>query len=490
MPTVLPARERSRRGISVITVTLALCVIIPLVGLGVDLSILYLIKAKLLAAADAAVLAGARALSQGADAAAQRLNAQAAAVKFFNANWPAGFWGTSNLSFPTPTVDDTTHTDYRTITATAYVDAPLYFLRVFGGNNSTVSVAAQAMRRDALVVLVLDRSSSMNRAVAGTGSTACAIMKQDAVEFVKYFAQGRDMVGLVVFSSGQYTYRARTNFDTPDASGNTVTSLINSIQCMDNTASAEALHAAYAELLRVNSATKANVIVFMTDGIPNGVTGDFIPHRISPCGSSINSPMVGVLAQWANNDPTGTTAGLMARTATSVSSSTTFSEENTGNCRFRSNLNQVRYDVSRMPNIDVYGNALAGPYTTYSNPYVSFFGSAADLTSVSLPREITKASANAADNMATTIRSDSILKPMIYTIGLNTDPTGSDAPDEQLLMKIANDPSLATAPGAGPTFYAQQLNQPRGIYVQAPDATQLQSAFMTVATHIVTRLSQ
>ncbi len=489
MTTPRLAANPSRRGISIITVTLALCVIMPLVGLGVDLTILYLVKSKLLAATDAAVLAGARALSQGADATAQRVNAQAAAVKFFNANWPAGFWGTSNLSFPTPLVDDTSFNGYRTITANATVDAPLYFLRVFGGNESMVAVSAQAMRRDALVVLVLDRSSSMDRAVAGTGTTACEIAKLDAVEFIKYFAQGRDQVGLIVYSSGQFTYQSRTNFNTPDASGNTVTSLIQAIDCRDNTATAEGLRAAYQEVLRVNSATKANVIVLMTDGIPNGVTGDFISYRLSPCGT-IAVPMVGVLAQWANNATTGTTAGLMARTSTSVSSGTTYSNENTGNCRFRSNLDQVRYDVSRMPTTDVYGNALAGPYTTYSNPYVSFFGSAANLTSVSLPREITKASANAADNMATTIRSDSILKPMIYTIGLNTDPTGSDVPDEQLLMKIANDSSLATAPGAGPTFYAQQINQTRGIYVQAPDATQLQSAFTTVATHIVTRLSR
>ena len=303
----------SRKGISVITVTLSLCIIMPLVGLATDLTMLYLLKAKLLAAADAAVLAGARALSQGNTAAAQRANAQTAAVKFFNANWTAGYWGTSNLTFPTPTVDDTTNPDYRTVIANASVSAPLYFLRMLGSNNATVSVTANAMRRDALIVLTLDRSRSMDRNVPGTGRTACEIMKEDAVEFVKYFAPGRDMVGLVVFSSGQYTYRARSNFTTPDASGNTVTSLINAIDCRDNTATTEALRAAYSEVQRVGSSTKANVIVLMTDGIPNGVTADFIAHRLSPCGT-IALPMVGVLSQWANNATTGTTAGLMART--------------------------------------------------------------------------------------------------------------------------------------------------------------------------------
>jgi len=477
-----------KRGIAIITTTLALFVIIPLVGLAIDLTTLYLVKTKLLAATDAAVLAGARALGQAPDPAAQRARAQAAAIKFFHANWPDGYWGTSGLEFPTPVVDDTSNPDYRTITATASVQAPVYFMRVFGGDQSTVTVRSQASRRDAVVILVLDRSSSMNRTVAGTGRTACAIMKDDAVEFTKYFAPGRDMLGLVVFNSGQYTYRARTDFNTPDASGNTITSIIQQIQCNANTASAEGLQAAWNEIQRINSSTKANVVVFMTDGIPNGVTGNFFSYRIPPCGAAV-APMVGVLAQWANNAPTGTTAGLMKRTVNSVTADASYSTENTENCRFRSNLNQVRYDVTRMPEYDYYGNALAGPYSTYSNPYVPFFGSPANLTRVDLPREITKASANAVDNLGTAMRSNTTLRPMIYTIGLNTDPTGSDVPDEQLLMKLANDPALATAPGPGPIFYQQQQNQTRGIYVNAPDATQLQFAFDTIATHIVVRLS-
>jgi Flp pilus assembly protein TadG len=486
------SRYRSRqRGIAIITTTLALFLIVPMVGLAIDLTMLYLVKAKLLASADAAVLAGARALSQGSDAASQRAAAQAAAAKFFNANWPAGYWGTSDLSFPTPIVDDTSMPNYRSITVSASVRAPLMFLRVLGGDRSTVVVGAQAGRRDALVILVLDRSISMSdNIVPGTGRTACAIMRDDAIEFVKYFAQGRDMLGLVTFNSAQFTYQARTNFNTLDASGKSINTLIPQIVCNSNTAAAEALHAAYAEITRVNSSTRANVVVFMTDGIPNGVTGDFRPYRLGNCGKNDPSPqMVGVLAQWANNQAVGDTAGLMKRTATSVTDDSSASVEGTNKCLFLGDLKLVDSDVSRMPANDVYGNALAGPYSTYSNPYVPFFGSAANLTRVDRPQEITKASANAADNQATVIRSHPTLKPMIYTIGLITNPTG-DKPDEQLLMKISNDPGLASAPGAGPTFYAQQQTQPRGIYVNAPDATQLRSAFDTIATHIVVRLSR
>jgi Flp pilus assembly protein TadG len=496
MHAVIPRSKRLRKGVAVITTTLAMFTIIPLVGLAIDLSMLYLVRAKLLAATDAAVLAGARALSQGADAAAQRVAAQNAAIKFFNANWPAGFWGTVNLSFPTPAVDDTTVPNFRTITATASVQAPVFFLSVFGGSYSTVVVAAQAARRDALVVLVLDRSVSMvaNGFVPGTGRYPCDIMKDDAIEFTKYFAQGRDMLGLVVFNSGQYTYQSRTNFNTPDANGRTISSVIAGIQCNGNTNSVEALNAAYGEIQRVNSPTRANVIVFMTDGIPNGFYGDFIPYRISPCGTP-GIPMRGVLAQWAGNAATGDTAGLMKQTLTNVTDDALRSTDNTGTCSFyiNNNLRLIRDNVSRMPTQDVHLNALAGPYTTYSNPnpYLSWLLGPADLTRVDRPREITKASTNALDNQGTTIRTDSTLKPMIYTIGLITNPNpGGDVPDEQLLMKLANDASLATAPSPGPTFYTQQQNETRGIYVNAPDATQLRSAFDQIATHIVVRLTR
>jgi Flp pilus assembly protein TadG len=451
--------------------------IIPLVGLAVDLSMLYLIRARLISAADAAVLAGARGLGRGSTLAAQRVSAQTAAAKFFHANFPAGYWGSTNLSFPSVTVDDSSTPNYRTVTATASVQAPLYFLRILGQQFSTLTVSAQAARRDALVILVLDRSSSMNGVVAGTGQSACSIMKADAVSFVEHFAPGRDQIGLVVFNGGQYTYQARTDFTTPDAKGKTVASVIQSITCNGNTASAEALHAAYAELQRVNSSSRANVIVFMTDGRPNGVTGDFINHRISPCGTT-GTPMIGVLAQWAGNAPTGQTAGLLKRTLTDVTSDGTYSTENTANCKFRNDLKNIAQDVSRMPSTDVYGNSLSGPYYTGVN-----------LTSVSLPQEITKASSNALDNQATVIRTNTTLKPMIYTIGLQGVAAATDQPDDLLLMKVANDPQLAQEGTSGPVYYQAQKNQPRGIYVIAPDATQLQSAFDTIATHIVVRLS-
>src|SRR5580765_5297127 len=94
-----------RSGIAIILTTLSMFVIVPIVGLGIDVSTLYIIRAKLYEAADAAALAGTRALSQGADSATQKTNAQSVATRYFNANFPDGFWGTTSISLASPAID-------------------------------------------------------------------------------------------------------------------------------------------------------------------------------------------------------------------------------------------------------------------------------------------------------------------------------------------------------------------------------------------------
>src|ERR1700681_4529451 len=119
-----------RKGIAVILTTLSMFVIVPMVGLGIDVSTLYIVRAKLYEAADAAALAGARALSQGSDSNTQKSNAQTVATRYFNANFPSGFWGATSISLTTPAIDDVTVPNYRTVSISATVQAPLYFLRV------------------------------------------------------------------------------------------------------------------------------------------------------------------------------------------------------------------------------------------------------------------------------------------------------------------------------------------------------------------------
>ena len=481
---------KRQRGFAIIMTVLTMTVSMGLVGLAVDVGILYMIRGKLFAAVDAAALAGARALSQGANTAAQAASAQAEATKYFNANFPSGYWATSGITFSPPVVDSTSTPNYRTVTTSAQVTAPLYFLRVLGQNSSTIAVSSQAGRRDALVTLVLDRSSSMNNPFMG--STSCAIMKTDAAQFLTYFAPTRDMVGLVIFGSSVYTYAPTTTFTTPDGGGNTVASLINSINCGGNTNITDAMQHAYSQIKAAGAASRANVIVLMTDGRPNGFTGDYTAYRRSPgtCDSGGN-PLKGVFAQWAGGPlSSGTTAGLMLYVAPSASYDADTKTANTVGCQMDGNLQNGKNDLSQMPPTDIYGNSTTGPYSA-NNPNSPYNNTTVNLTNIAIPRWVEDAASNTLDNEGTTIRTDAALKPQIYVIALEGNaPT--DPPDTLLLRKLANDPTMQGDPDpTTKTMWAgQNPGQTVGYFVDAPDPSQLCSAFNSIAAQIVVRLAR
>lgn len=489
----LKNRKKRSRGIAIVLTTLTLSITLPLVGLGFDVSTLYLIKSKLSAAADAAALAGARALAQGSTESAQESNATTTAQSFFNGNFPAGYWRTTGAS-ASVSIDSTSLPNYRTVTVTATAQAPLYFLRVLNQQASTINVSSIAGRRDVLLMMVLDRSSSMNGVVAGTGQTACALMKTDAAAFVNYFAPGRDRLGLVAFGSSVYFYPSTTSFTTPDANGNTIQSLIGQLTCGDNTSSAEAIARAYQELTTLNNSNRMNVIMFMTDGLPNGVTADYSQAGLGVTdGCTMPAGTPGVIAQWAGGAvSSGETAGVMNATTSAI----TFPNDGhslTGSsgCKFNGpNLPNVAQDIPNLPTQDFYGNSLAGPYSQLNSaawPYTTPFN---PIGAVSIPQQIVIASTNALDNEATQVRTNTTLGPYIYTIALMGDGPVDDQPDPLLLQKIANDPALAGASGVGLTFYQDQINQPHGYFAEAPDASQLGVAFNTIATQISVRLAR
>jgi Flp pilus assembly protein TadG len=488
--------RKNQRGMAVIMTALTMLVSIPLVGLAVDVGVLYMIRGKLYQAVDAAALAGARALSQGSSPGAQTSSAQAAATKFFNANFPTGYWATTNITLAPPTVDSTSFPNYRTVTTSATVKAPLYFLRVLGQNTTTIAASSQGGRRDVAMMLVLDRSSSMNNPFMGT--TACAVMVTDAVQFLNYFAVGRDMVGLSVFGSSVFTYPPTVTFTTPDSNGDTLASLINAITCQGNTNTDEAMFQAYQALVNVNSATRANVIVLMTDGRPNGFTGEYCcaagvtDQRISPATcDGANLPMIGEVEQWAGGPhPTGTTAGLSMQTATTVNGNDGSPASNTGGCQMNTiGLTSMPNDIRKMPTTDVHGNSIVGNYSV-NNPNAPY-GSASDTLNVSSPQQIELASVNAVDNMSITIRSNAALKANIYTIALEGNAPG-DPPDTLLLRKMANDPTMQNDPSAtAQLFWAQQNpGQTVGYFVDAPDPSELCAAFNSIAERIVVRLAK
>jgi Flp pilus assembly protein TadG len=498
--------RRKSKGYAIITTVLAACLLFPMVGLAIDVGILYVVRAQLWLAADAAAMAGARALGSATDTATQTANAQAAATAYFNANWPSHFWKSGT---PTgPNVSVVAGSNIRSVVTTASVSVPLYFLRVLHQDAATVGVTATATRQDAFIELVLDRSSSMNYVIPSSGKTACSQMVAAAKSFVGDFTEGRDYIGLVVFSAGVFSYPPTTTFNTKDASGNTIPSLIGTIACGGNTATATGLHVGYKAMQDAYSAGlsagRANIIVLMTDGRPNGVDGNFTPYAVTTaCGAN---NLTGMIAQWAGGAvASGNTAGIMNHTDANDSGGD--NTINAPNCNFNSggsgtaNATKMPQDINQIPNRDVYGNYTitnsGANYTSYTsqNPSAPWLNKEPVLAGANGsnhgpngPFDIAAASINAADSQGITIRSDTTLKPQVYVIAvIGTDST--DIPDTLFLQKMANyglDPNDATAK----KFITAQSSQTKGYFVAAPDPTQIDAAFQQVAAQIGMRLAQ
>lgn len=468
--------NRSRRGIAVLMTAGMMSVIIPVVGLAIDASVLYAVKTRLSAAADAGALAGARSLNRGLDLASQRSSAIATAQAYFTANFPTGYLMTTNPTFTT-TVDET-QLKLRTVNMQATVSAPLFFMRFFGGTSTPVQAVGTAARRDVNVVLVLDRSTSL------TWSGSCGAMQAASIAFVNKFAEGRDRVGLVSFG-GSYRVDFPPAYNFQTASPN-VTSIINSIVCNGYTGPAQALWQAYQRLVTINEPGALNVLLFFTDGNPTAFTAQ-LPVKTrttsySPTGKSTCLDEAGrnnTNAAWNPLPKLGwisTYSGfIQGVTDKDAGAPPVVSEppiSNRTGCYFAASPYVVVNDLAYIPETDYYGNSLSGyqPVSRYpSGPYIGKIR-------VDTAATILNASINSLDNAALRIRGDASLKPVIYCIGLGD--AADPAPDD-LLRRVANDPSSLI----------YDTSKPPGLYVYAPTAADLNNAFVRIASDIL-RLSQ
>ena len=454
-------------------------VLIPLVGLAIDGGILFMTKAKLQTAVDAAALAGGRSLSVGLDLASQTASCTNTVNAYFAANFPNGWFGASNANIAVNIAQSAFKT--RTVTVTASVQSPLYFLRILGLNNATVAAGGVTSRRDVNLILTLDRSSSMQSA------GVCGIMANSAIAFVDKFTEGRDRLGLVTFMGAAHLdYASTLNFKTQSP---TMEATIGTMVCGGNTGTAQALNVAYQQIKAINEAGALNIIVLFTDGLPNGVVSNAFPvktlvdtrYSVSNTSALVSTPKssctgatlpLAFLAQWGGDQATGDTAGIMNSSGVAITSGSQPTVSSNG-CSYNPDVKNMRQDVAYIPTKDFYNNPTTG-YTaveTYpNNPYKGKIR-------VDTPTSIVIASKNAADNQATTIRSDAVLTPVIYVIGLGgTDP---EPLDDVFMERVAND-------SRSPIYNNLQQT---GKYVFSPNAAQLQDAFNTIASEIL-RISQ
>lgn len=462
------AHRPRERGMALVYATMTLAFLIPFVGLAIDSGIAFVIKTRLSIAVDSACLAAARSLSRGMDLASQEASARATALRYFYANFPTGDWRTTGAD-PVVVIQET-GTRMRTVTVNAVRRAPLYFLPILGEHYADVGVVGQANRRDSNVILVLDRSGSMDTHSSTTP------MKNAAVSFSQQFANGKDRMGLVVFSTGVAEAMSPTMYFL--SSSPSITSRINSIVAGGGTNSTGALRSAYNMLVSINEPGAVNAIVFFTDGYPNGITSNFNNRKengeldllksSSTC-TNKTSDRVGLIAYTGAPSDTGSSAtmGIYENTTSSLTQNGTSAISNSNGCYFRSDMTKMKDDVARLPYRDIWGNLTYGFTGHYAVTY----------TNVDNRRNMANASMNTVIQQVNTIRANATLKPVIYAIGLSQE-TGSYAIDPVFMKRLAN---------TGDSSYYNS-SQMEGLYIFVPinqQSSGLQEAFQRIASEIL-----
>ena len=512
-------RGTPERGVILLLACFSMPVLVGLLGLGIDLSVIYSIKAKLQMACDGAAVAAMRSLSLGQDTTSQRAMAQAIASQWFLANFSGEYLGASNTSVPTVIVTDLASS--RSVSVAAVTHAPSYFMKYFGRGETSIGASGTTSRRDVAIIMVLDRSGSM----AGgsySGLAACDVMKQAAKQFTGMFQQGRDTIGLVTFGETVQVVQSPTSgFQSALGYTNTAgsaTGSLDAISCLGGTNTPSALSVGWNELYKLQMPGALNILVLFTDGLPTAASFNFASTlRGGTClaganwisaggegnaGSTVSlglnsywtpfSGMVGaIFANGSYNgvghffSPTGADPHNYESPYDSanmpVGSPKTAAEA--PGCQFATNTNpgygDPTPDLASVPPQDVFGNSGTG----YITSGITMAGGNFSLDASTLQAVIT----NLTDNAASFARSPHLYRngvtmngTIIDTIGLG----GNGGVDFTLLQRLANDPKGdPTVPY--PDFAGVNTGQPQGHFIYAPDGSQLQKAFVTLASQIL-----
>lgn len=490
-------RENREGGMAVLLTAIMLLFTIPAMGLAIDAGLMYVIRGRLTAACDAASLATARNLNLGLTLEEQTAAATQRGTAFFGANFPAGYLGTTG-TVPSIAVAQT-NLSTLTVTTTATTNAPLYFMRILGGTTAVAGAVGRASRRDVNLMLVLDRSGSMS-------GTPCTDMITASKTFVNMFVNGRDTLGMVTFSSSSYVAYTPSKYF--KSAGSLLTTAIDAIACTGGTNSSDAYWSAYQQLVTINQPLALNMLVFFTDGVPTGFSANF-PVKTVPdtryggsgfsCGTSSQctipksscvddagrsssnsswgtfSGKTGVMvAASPESATTGNTLGLITRFVTNSTSSSDLVGSTIGNgCAFMSSWSRARQDLAYVPDTDINGLSTSGykSVTLFSGSH----GAYANKKRIDIPVNLANVATNLADNAATSVRNNSTLNVVTYTIGLD----GNGGVDSTLLRRMANDL-------ASPIY---DDTKTAGLYVYAPNSSDLNQAFARIASEIL-RLAQ
>lgn len=438
---------RNDKGQILVMFALALPLLVLFTAMAVDMGLIYVTKAKLSKAVDAACLTGVKNLSQG------QATANSLATDMFNANFgsnpptPTFIWNMGNATTPVSLQ----------VKATATINTTfMKYLPQFATWN--LGDVATATRSNLVMSIILDRSGSMGN---DGGMTAL----QTAVpNFVADFVNGTDHIAMVSFASNASVDVPMTNtFLTPidnavkalNASGGTFGTGAGTTPCNTQPCSATdgpPLSMADNQNNSISYVQEAKVVVYFTDGLMNTIQDTF---------NCTNNPPGPTLYNYGGYDPPQTGVAAL-----------------------------VPSDGTQWPNIPTNGPPPYGNSGTCNN--VTSFYSQQNKTTESFTRShVTAETQWRAIYTANAMRGETPVATYFYVIGLGTAVSG-DVPTEAFLATLANDPNgPATYTGA---VYNSSL--PAGLFLVVPDCpssactTELNTAFQTIAAKILLRLTQ
>jgi len=500
----------SRKGFVSVYIAFSSFLLIPMAGLAIDFSVLYSVKARLQTAVDAAAIGSGNTLNRGSVMDTVAIND--VALRFFNANYPTKYWGSTQVYYNSTPVQGAL--GVRTITVNAAEHVPMLFMRVLGIGQSTVAATAQVNVRFVNMIIVVDRSGSVQRATytppGGVLTHTWQTVANDLREFVDpcdlstgpgcaspYFSDGRDNIGMVSFgASWNLDFPMTVNFQsqTPTHIGTAIDAL--DWDTYNSTNTGDGLFHAYRQLVTLNQPGALNVIVMLTDGRPSAFSGTFPLKAVNSC--TDKTAKIGVLTSnvsqgWIPPTTLGNTNGVLQSKFPGIGKESYTLAANSAGCKYavtagsppRPNTSDMNLDISTFPpsvsppDDNPLGLSFFTTVTTYAD-MTTFTGGGTLTTS---PRAVRYAAFNVADNIATMIRKDTSINPVIFVIGLNND-NGEESLDADWLARVANDKDYLDVNGN----HVFQPTQSEGQYFNVT-ATGVGAAFQQIASEIL-RLSK
>jgi Flp pilus assembly protein TadG len=252
--------RRDERGQAVVMGAVSTFALLAVFGLALDLGRLFVVRAELSKAVDAAALAGARVIFSG------KQETEATALEFAQMNFGDGYMSTKSHDF---TAAYSISSNKPTIAVQGTAVMPTTLMRLVGKDQVSVSAFAEAQRRPVSLAMVLDNSLSMDPAYVGTD--AIGYLRSAAKTFVGLFDDRVDEMALALFSTGtEVRFPLNYNFKSP------IQSAIQSMTAVAYTNLSDGLRGGYQELKRDQNAGSFRALVFFTDGQPTALRGLFL----------------------------------------------------------------------------------------------------------------------------------------------------------------------------------------------------------------------